>query len=226
MRLLLFDVDGTLIHSGGAGRRAMLKAFEQIYGIENGFKDVSMFGKTDPLILKEALANHGIKWRREEAERFKTLYVRYLRTGILTPLPQKRIMPGAVELLEEISKDPRLVRALLTGNWEKGAEIKLGFFKLHRYFELGAYADDSELREELVPIAVERCEERKGVKLKPEDVYVIGDTPLDIQCARPFGARTVVVATGIHTKEELLAEHPDHFFSDLRNTTEIVKVFS
>ena len=226
MKLLLFDVDGTLIHSGGAGRRAMLRAFEEIYGVEDGFKDISMYGKTDPLILKEALTNHMLEWHREDEERFKSLYLQFLRGGIHAPHPQRRIMPGTVALLDEVSKKQSLIRGLLTGNWKEGAEIKLGFFKLNHYFELGAYADDSEIREELVPIAVRRCEERKGIRLKPENVYVIGDTPLDIQCAKPFGAKTVVVATGIHTKDELLAEHPDHFFPDLSRTEEILRIFS
>ena len=226
MRLLLFDVDGTLAHSGGAGRRGMQQAFEMMYGLENGFKDISMFGKTDPLIFKEALANHNIAWRRKDEERFKALYLQRLRSGILKPHPKKQIMPGVVALLQKISEDPNLIRGLLTGNWREGAEIKLGFFGLHPCFELGAFADDSPIREELVPIAVRRCEELKGVQLNPQDVYVIGDTPLDILCAKPFGAKTVAVATGIHTKEELLTEGPDYFFTDLRNTDEVLKVFS
>ena len=226
MKLLLFDVDGTLIHSGGAGRRSMLKVFEEIYGIEDGFKNISMYGMTDPLIFKEALANHKIVWRKEDEERFKDLYIKYLRTGIHTPKSLKRIMPGTVELLEKISQNGNLIRGLLTGNWKEGAEIKLGFFKLNHYFELGSYADDSEIREELVPFAVRRCENAKGIKLNPQEVYVIGDTPLDILCAKPYGAKTIVVATGIHTKEELLAEHPDYFFPDLTETEEILKIFS
>jgi phosphoglycolate phosphatase len=226
MKLLLFDVDGTLIHSGGAGRRAMHMAFEEIYGIEDGFKNISMYGMTDPLILKKALANHGLEWRKQDEERFKNLYIKYLSTEIYTSLPQKRIMPGTVELLDTISQRENLIRGLLTGNWEKGAKIKLGFFKLNHYFELGAFADDSEIREDLVPIAVKRCEKLREIELKPEDVYVNGDTPLDILCAKPHGARTLVVATGIHTKEELLAENPDSFFPDLTDTTEIMKIFS
>ena len=225
MKLLLFDVDGTLIHSGGAGRISMHQAFEELYGIEDGFKNISMYGMTDPLILKEALANHGLQWRKRDENRFKKLYIKYLRTGIHTPLPLKRIMAGTVELLDEISQHRNLIRGLLTGNWKEGAEIKLGFFNLNRYFELGSYADDSEIRKDLVPIAVKRCEDQKGITLDPEDVYVIGDTPLDIQCAKPHGAKTVVVATGIHTKEELLAEDPDYFFPDLTNTAEIMKIF-
>ena len=225
MKLLLFDVDGTLIHSGGAGRISMHKAFQEIYGIEDGFKNISMYGMTDPLIFKEALANHKIEWRKEDEERFKVLYIQYLQTGIHVDLPKKRIMPGAVELLDKISQSENLIRGLLTGNWKEGAEIKLGFFNLYHYFELGAYANDSEIREDLVPIAVNRCEELRGITLRPEDVYVIGDTPLDIQCAKPFGARTLVVATGIHTKEELLKEKPHHFFPDLKDTTEIMKIF-
>lgn len=204
----------------------MHRAFEEIYGIEDGFKDISMYGMTDPLILKEALANHGLEWRKQDEERFKRLYITYLTTGIQAPLPQKRIMPGTVELLDAVSHRENLVRGLLTGNWEQGAKIKLGFFKLNHYFELGAFADDSEIREDLVPVAVKRCEETREVKLKPEDVYVIGDTPLDILCAQPHGARTIVVATGIHTKEDLLAEKPDHFFPDLTDTAEIMKIFS
>jgi phosphoglycolate phosphatase len=224
-KLLLFDVDGTLIYSGGAGRRAMLMAFEQMYGVEDGFKDISMFGKTDPLILREALANHGLEWRQADEKRFKGLYVQLLRTAIHEPYPEKRIMPGVVDLLTEISRNPALIRSLLTGNWKEGSDIKLGYFDLNPYFELGTFSDDSPIREELVPIAVRRWEEKRGIRFQPEDVFIIGDTPLDIQCARPFGARTISVATGIHTREELLAEHPDHFFPDLSDTPEIMRVF-
>lgn len=226
MKLLLFDVDGTLVHSGGAGRRGMQQAFETMYGSEDGFKDISMYGMTDPLIFKQALENHGLTWCKEEQDRFKTLYIQFLKSGILRPHPKKQIMPGVVHLLDRIMENPNLIRGLLTGNWKQGAEIKLGFFQLIQYFELGAFADDSAIRKELVPIAVQRCEELKNIVLHPKDVYVIGDTPLDIQCAKPFGAKTVVVATGIHTQEELLAESPDHFFPDLSQTEEVLKVFS
>lgn len=223
--LLLFDVDGTLIYSGGAGRQAMVSTFEQVYGVENGFQNISMFGMTDPLILKEALANHNLEWRREDEERFKKLYFQMLRTTIRDPYPEKRVLPGVVDLLEEISHHPNLIRSLLTGNWKEGSDVKLGYFDLDRYFTLGAFSDDSPIREELVPIAVGRWEKARGIRLRPEDVFIIGDTPRDIQCARPFGARVIAVATGMHTRDQLLAEGPDYFLPDLSNTQEVIKIF-
>ena len=225
MKLLLFDVDGTLIYSGGAGRQAMMTAFQQMYGVEDGLKDISMFGMTDPLILKEALDNHGLEWRDADVEKFRKIYVDLLRIAIREPYPEKKVLPGVVDLLEEISLHPGLIRSLLTGNWKEGSDIKLGYFDLNHYFERGAFSDDSPIREELVPIAVRRCEEARGIRLRPEDVFIIGDTPRDIQCARPFGARVLAVATGMHTQDQLLAERPDYMLRDLSDTQEVMNIF-
>jgi phosphoglycolate phosphatase len=224
LKLILFDIDGTLIRTAGAGRISMEYSFQKIYGIRNGFRDIQMMGRTDPSILREALANHDLEWDEVKAEAFKDVYFRILREEIEVPRPGKRLCPGILELLTELKKHPDFAQGLLTGNWRESAYIKLRHFRIDTYFPFGAFADDSPVREELVPFAVKRFQEFYQAIIKKKDVYIIGDTPADIQCARPYGATTIAVATGFHTYEQLGREKPDYLFADLGNWKEVLKI--
>ncbi len=217
MKLLLFDVDLTLINSGGAGRRAMSRAFTELFGNTNGLHKVSFAGRTDPAILREALEHHGDEWSEVIQEAFKRRYLEYLVHEIARNHEDKHVEPGVEPLLDTLNQRSDITLALLTGNWRAGARTKLEHFSLWHYFEFGAFADDAWIRNELPAVAASRFEENSGHGIAPENVYVIGDTPRDVACAQPFGARSVAVATGLYSYSQLKAANPDFLYHDLSN---------
>jgi phosphoglycolate phosphatase len=225
LKLLLFDIDGTLVRTAGAGRRSMDRAFEMVYGFQDGFQDIEMMGRTDPSILKESLENHQIVWNVEEVERFREIYFRILEEEIDLPRPGMRLCPGIQILLDSLVNRTEFILGLLTGNWRTSAYIKLRHFGIDGYFTVGAFADDSALRKDLVPSALGRLKRDRGIEVAMEEVYVIGDTPLDIQCAKPHGVRTVGVATGFHSLEEIASENPDFIFRDFQDTEKVLEIF-
>ena len=226
MKLLLFDIDGTLIHSGGAGKRAMERSFGKVFGIPHGLRDISLMGRTDPAILKEALEKRNLPWSEAGAERFREYYFFYLDEELEIPNADKRIYPGVQPLLAAFDEKPDVELGLLTGNWRYGAFLKLRSFGIEGYFPFGAYADDSEDRNQLVPVAMERFKRQHGAGISPNDVYVIGDTPLDIGCAKPHNCRTVAVATGGHSMERLAEFQPDFLFSDLTDLNGVLRILN
>jgi HAD superfamily hydrolase (TIGR01549 family) len=225
MKILLFDIDGTLIHSGGSGKHAMEVAFQEIWGIANGLENVLLAGQTDPKILLDAFQRHNLAWDDEKIEKFKERYFIHLAEDMQRPRPKRRMMPGLPQLLEELQKMPAIHLGLLTGNWIRSAEIKLEYFDLWKYFEFGAFGDDEMDRNKLVPHALRRAEEKFGIRPQLDRVYVIGDTPRDIHCARPHGAVAVAVATGEYSVAELRAENPDFLFADLSAGEQVLKIF-
>jgi len=225
MKILLFDIDGTLINSGGSGKHAMEVAFEEVYGISNGLENVLLSGQTDPKILLEAFQKYGLAWQDGQIEKFKKRYFIHLAEDMQRPRPKRRIMPGFPQLLDELKKMPETHIGLLTGNWIRGAEIKLAHFGLWQYFEFGAFGDDETDRNKLVPHALRRAEEKFNIQPNHDAVYVIGDTPRDIYCARPHGAVAIAVATGEYSVEDLRAEKPDFLFEDLSEVEKVLEIF-
>ncbi len=225
MKVLLFDIDGTLLFSGGAGKRAMSRAFRDVYGVEDGFSGVSMSGKTDGQILREALRLNRIEQTADSMEAFRRRYFDYLREEIRSELPGKRLVSGVRELLASLADEQRVLLGLLTGNWRVSAYIKLEHFGIDRYFPFGAFADDSEDRDELLPIALRRARRRAGVELRPQDAWVIGDTPRDVQCGLVHGARVLAVAASEYDPDTLrkagaTAVVPD--FSDWKGVLQLL----
>jgi len=225
-KLILFDIDGTLMRTAGIGRESMERAFKKIFGLRNGFDKIHMMGRTDPSILKEAMVNSDIKWNKKLADRFKESYCDYFIEGIQIPRHGKYLCTGVRELLEFLSEDANFIVGLLTGNWRETAEIKLEYFGIDHFFQIGAFADDSEIRDELLPFALQRAKEKTGLEIPPSQTWIVGDTPLDVQCAEPHSAKTLAVATGFHSKEDLEKANPDVVLENLENTSEIVKIFS
>lgn len=212
MNLILFDIDGTLVSSGGAGTRSLNLAFKEVFSIEHAFSGISMAGKTDIQIMKEALGKYRLTPDDGVIPALTTSYLSHLSIEINND--RKYIMPGIIDVLDRLSESSACSLGLLTGNLEEGARIKLNAFNLTRYFPgpirgqnptplFGAFGSDNEDRKKLLPVAVRKFNDISGKTVGYRDCIVVGDTPLDVQCAKPYGALTVAIATGPYSVEHL-----------------------
>jgi len=212
--LILYDIDGTLVSTGGAGTRSMNYAFHKLFGIEDAFRHIPMAGKTDFQIMREGLKAHGLPYRDGNVKKMINGYIEFLQTEINNP--QKHLMPGIIESLE-LFQEMGMPLGLLTGNLEQGAAIKLGAFGINDYFLAGAFGSDDEDRDKLLPVAIKKFA-GKGYIFDAADCIVIGDTPRDVQCAKVHGARCIAVATGPYSKAELLTTDADIVLDSLEQT--------
>ena len=224
--LILFDIDGTLVLTGGAGARAMALAFEDLFSIPDGFRDIPMPGRTDAWILSDAAAVHGIPADSPALSRFPEVYLGHLAREIHKPGPRKLVMPGIPALLEALAADRSVCLSLVTGNYEKAARVKLEHFNLWRYFRPGAFGDGAADRNGLVPKALARLAGDGGPVFSPGETVVIGDTPLDVACAVAGGTRSIAVATGPYSAAALQAAGAGAVFTDLSETAAVLKAIA
>jgi phosphoglycolate phosphatase len=222
--LILFDIDGTLVLTGGAGGRAMSLAFHEIFGVRDALNGIAMAGRTDAWILADALTAHHIASDPAALVGFREAYLRHLAIELDKPGARKGLMPGVRELLDALRRRDDVYLALLTGNYEEGARIKLEYFDLWRYFPCGAFGDDAPQRDGLVTKALERIAASGGPSFSAADAVVIGDTPLDVACAAFCGARSIAVATGSHSVDQLRAAGADVVMKDLGDTTAVLRL--
>lgn len=223
MRLFLFDVDGTLVSARGAGRRAMGRALEAVFGLTGPIGIYDFRGKTDPQIVFDLMGAAGLPVARVQ-ERLDSFYARYVEDlrAEINRAGGVALMPGVFELVRRLSERGDAILGLLTGNIEAGARLKLEPTGLLPHFRLGAYGSDESDRAKLPGVAARRAERLSGETISPDRMVVIGDTPLDIACARAYGARAVSVATGGHGLEELAAHRPDCLFADFADVGRVV----
>ena len=213
-RLLLFDIDGTLIHSGGAGVRALKCSFKERFGIDDDLHDIEIAGMTDSGIVVTILSKHKIPATNENVSAFLDSYVHFLSLEL--PRRKGKLLPGVLKLLEKLKSRPHVVLALLTGNVSRGARLKLEHYGVWHFFEFGAFADDHHDRNQLGRFARARAKEKHRREFAASEIDVIGDTPRDIACGKALGARTVAVATGRWSRDELARYQPDFLIDDLR----------
>jgi phosphoglycolate phosphatase len=219
-RLLLFDIDGTLIHSGGAGVHALKSALTERFGIIDDLHDIEIAGMTDSGIVVSILNKHKIPATNENVSAFLDSYVHFLSLEL--PRRVGKLLPGVLELLEKLKSRPHLVLALLTGNVSRGAQLKLEHYGVWHFFEFGAFADDHHDRNRLGTVARARAKEKHGRQFSASEIDVIGDTPRDIACGKAFGARTIAVATGTWSRDQLAKYQPDFLIDDLSNVKGII----
>lgn len=223
MSLLLFDIDGTLLLSGGAGVRAMTRTFAMLFGVRDAFATADIAGRTDTFILSRALLRAGIADTPEQHERFRHAYIEVLQEEIHRPTTSRSgLMPGVQTLLDEVHRRERFQLALLTGNFERAAYIKLDHFGIAAFFAWGAFGEESREREELARVAARRAAERQVPRLARERTIVIGDTPHDVACAHSIGARCLAVATGNFSINDLTAAGADAVLADLSDTETVL----
>jgi len=212
-RLVLFDVDGTLISAGRAARESILAALSAVLGWEGSADGTDFSGKTDPQILRELVAG-SVGSARFEAT-LSAVLDRYVEELAVRLRPEAVVSkPGVPALLERLAVDPRVTLGLLTGNIERGARMKLEPPGFNRYFPFGAFGDDSADRYCLPPVAIARARESTGREFSGRSVVIVGDSIHDVACGRSLGARAIAVATGPTPAEKLAAERPEALFSD------------
>src|SRR5438046_838293 len=219
-RLLLFDIDGTLIHAADAGVESLKLALMERFGTKDDLQDIEIAGMTDSGIVISILNKHEIPVTNENMAAFLDSYVHFLSFEL--PRRAGNLLPGVLELLEKLKARPNLVLALLTGNVSRGAQLKLEHYGVWHFFEFGAFADDHHDRNRLGPFARARAREKHGRQFSASEIDVIGDTPRDIACGKAFGARTIAVATGRWSLEQLAEYQPDFLIDDLSNVKRII----
>ena len=220
MTLVLFDIDGTLISSGRAGVRGMSRSFERLFGVSGALDSVTLAGRTDRAIVTEALTRAGRPADDASILRLRDEYCQDLPVALADPDAQSgAILPGVVSLLDALDARDDAVVGLLTGNFASGAAIKLGHFGLWERFAFGAYGDHHTDRRALVALAVDAAEAVGHPRFESAAIVVIGDTPLDVDCAHAYGARAVAVATGPFPHAALAATGPAHTVNTLEELT-------
>lgn len=222
VRLVLFDIDGTILRSNGAGRRAMITALREIFG-GTGPEDHSYDGKTDPQIVREVMRIEGHRDTHidERMDALMTLYLTHLERELVAA--KTIVYPGIRELLDALEARDDTVLGLLTGNLREGAHAKLRAAGIDPgRFRIGAFGSDHEHRPELPAVARQRAQAELGIDLDGEHLVIIGDTPADIECGRALGVRAIGVATGSYSVEELRRHAPHAVFETLADTARVV----
>lgn len=224
-KLVLFDIDGTLVLTGRAGVRAINRACAALTDRPDALSGIEVAGRTDRLILGDVAAKLGHSLDDELLAALRERYIEHLREEIEQPGEGvKAVLPGVRELLDALRPRSDVFVGLLTGNFEEGARIKLEYFDLWQHFRCGAFGGDAADRNALVPIALERARRCGLPDIGAGDILVVGDTPHDVACARAAGAMPVAVATGLFTADELRASGADIVFKDLSDTASFLRL--
>ena len=229
MRLILFDIDGTILWTDGAGRSAIHRALLDEMGTAGPIEGYRFDGKTDPQIVRELmeLAGHPECNSEDRISAVCTRYVELLTAELAKPTQSTRVYPGIQDLLAALTPyeaDGRALVGLLTGNVQHGAALKLRSAGLDfERFAVGAYGSDSHHRPSLPAIAARRAEQRTGRSFTGADIVIVGDTPDDVACARPMGARTVGVGTGYYSAAQLRDAGATHAFDNLGDTAAVIR---
>lgn len=226
MTLILFDIDGTLVNTGGAGMRAMNRTFAELVGVGNALDGIQLAGRTDRVIVGDAAERLTPRVHVDDGwlSHFRDAYCAKLEQELADGRgTSKRVLPGVEALLDTLRPRPDVQLALLTGNFARAARIKLAHFDLWDYFACGAFGDHHVDRNPLLAVAVEAAAACRDADVSHDEVVVIGDTPHDVACARAGGARAVAVATGLHSADDLHEAGADIVFDDLRDTRAVIE---
>lgn len=220
--LLIWDIDGTLIQGGGVGKRAMDRAFLELYGVADGFRSIDMAGRLDAMILKNAFEFYDI--RVKDCTEFFDRYCQYLQEEIKKQNSPFAV-PGIPELLGILDRKSLFYNVLGTGNIEKGARIKLDNDGLNKYFSTGGFGDEPMERWQVIEKAVHNAAGFFNTSFEKENIYVIGDTEKDIECGKKLSVKTIGIAKGPYSAAELISFGADYAFDDLTDIHAFIDIF-
>jgi phosphoglycolate phosphatase-like HAD superfamily hydrolase len=224
MKVWLFDIDGTLIASGGAGQAATFAAIGEAFGVDVTPGGIGFAGRTDRAIAADVFRVHQIPNDEANWRRFREIYLGQLQRHLLQRPGQ--VLAGVDDVLAKLRARHDVHLGLLTGNIQAGAEAKLRHYRLWDHFAFGGFGDDHESRDDVAAQAVSEAVRYLRCELRPEDVYIIGDTVHDIRCARAVGARAIAVATGGTSADELACAKPDALLQDLNPSELLAKLLA
>ncbi|MCB1033585.1 MAG: HAD hydrolase-like protein [Acidobacteria bacterium] len=226
MRLVLFDIDGTLLRCGRQVARVFTACLEEVYGTAGHLEGYSFAGRTDPGIVLDLMASAGLDRDTVVAglPRMRRLYLERLAETL--DASRMSLLPGVLELLERLSAQPDVTVGLLTGNWRGGARVKLGKFGLNRFFSFGAFGEDGFVRRDLLPRALARAQRSTGRSFRPEETLLVGDSVLDVDCGRVHGVAVLAVATGFTAAADLDAAGARWVVPDLLTARDRIPMFS
>ncbi len=224
MHICLFDIDGTLIDSGGAGQRSILHMLEAEFQVSAPIEGIPTAGRTDHSIMVDLFKYFDIPNTSQNRKRFEIGYLKLLEENLKAH--QGRVLPGIQSILETLSRHTHVDLGLLTGNFEHGARQKLEHYELNHFFDFGAYGDFHTDRNDVAHEAFKQIQLRHSAEsLADTSIWVIGDTPSDIHCARAIGANVIAVATGVYPLEALRDCEPDYLFAHFEETEPLLSLF-
>lgn len=220
-RLVLWDIDGTLLHCGSDGKKALNHAFHELYGIADAFEQAAIGGAMDSALINHVYETHGIDALKKNQfqERYRTAL-----KEILSQNQEKRVLPGVLRLLNQLTQDSSVVNALLTSNLQIGAQTKLDAFDLKQFFPIGGYGDETGEKWDVANRCIETAERELDTIFQRNNIFLIGDSCYDIATARECGIKSIAVSTGWADEESLRRCKPDYFFPDLTQTDQILSV--
>ena len=224
MHVCLFDIDGTLLNTGGAGQAAMEAAIQSEFKANPSVEGIYTVGRTDRAILDDLFAHHGIEHSETTWKRFLDAYLGHL-PQYLAKL-DGLVLPGIRTLLKQLAEREDVAVGLLTGNYRQSARIKLEHYELVDYFEFGGFGDVHFNRDDVARDAMQEVHRHLNGSISKERVWVIGDTPADVRCGRAVGANVVAVGTGVFSREDLEPTPPDYYFDDFSNPQSLLSLLS
>lgn len=223
MHICLFDIDGTLLNSMGAGKAALEGALCEEFSVPSIRNHIPYSGRTDRAIMRDLLQTHEFEYSLDNVQRLIAGYLQRLPDSLKKN--QGRVLPGILDLLAHLMEQDDVVVGLLTGNIRAGAKTKLGHFGLHDFFAFGGFGDHHYDRDDVAREAMQAIIENCGESVALNKIWVIGDTPLDVQCARAIGVNAVAVATGLHTADELAKSKPDLLLNDFSDPSPLLHLW-
>jgi phosphoglycolate phosphatase-like HAD superfamily hydrolase len=221
-KLIIFDIDGTLLDAKGAGRVALSRTFEELYGYRDAFEEVDLTGKIDIQVIREVVGHHGIT--DFNLEGFNAAYGRTLRQ-VMAKTPGIKLLKGVREMLECLTEEEHYFFSLATGNTKVGAKGKLEFLSIGHFFKTGAYGDEALDRKELVGVAIDNAQRYYQKRFDKDHVFYLGDTPKDIEAARHNAIVSVGISTGGFDYEALKGHGPDYTLKGLEPLETVLEVF-